>query len=49
MSIVIKVIRTNDKVRILFDGDLVFSLISGKAGIVRKKHEGYLYTQNYIK
>lgn len=44
-----KIIRTKDKVRLLCEGDLIFSLISGKAAIVQKEHEGYLYTQNYIK
>lgn len=29
--------------------DIVFSLISGTAGIVRKEDQVYLYTQNYIK
>lgn len=44
-----KSIRTWDKVNVLFEGDVVFSLISGTASIVSKDHEGYLYTQNYIK
>lgn len=44
-----KVIRTNDMVTTLFSKDIVFSLISGTACIVSKQHEGYLYTQNYIK
>jgi|GEM_PF-190401 restriction endonuclease S subunit len=44
-----KQVRTKDKVNTLYDGDVVFSLITGIATIVRKKHEGYLYTQNYIK
>lgn len=44
-----KQIRTKDDVRTLNNGDVVFSLISGKAAIVRKEHEGYLFTQNYIR
>ena len=36
-----KQVRTNDKVNILCARDIVFSLTSG--------HEGYLYTQNYVK
>ncbi|MBE5965609.1 MAG: restriction endonuclease subunit M [Lachnospiraceae bacterium] len=44
-----KQVRTNDKVNILCAGDVVFSLTSGTASIVRKEHEGYLYTQNYVK
>jgi restriction endonuclease S subunit len=44
-----KQIRTSDNVGTLESGDLVFSLISGKATIVRGSHNGYLYTQNYVK
>ncbi|EDU36720.1 hypothetical protein [Clostridium sporogenes] len=44
-----KQIRTNDKVNTLCNGDVVFSLITGSATIVRKEHEGYIYTQNYVK
>ncbi len=44
-----KQVRTNDKVNTLCDGDVVFSLITGIAAMVRKEHEGYLYTQNYVK
>lgn len=44
-----KIIRTKDQVNTLFGGDIIFSLISGTACIVSKEHEGYLYTQNYIK
>lgn len=42
-------VRTNDKVSTLSNGDVIFSLITGNAAIVRKEHEGYLYTQNYVK
>ncbi|MCB2361585.1 restriction endonuclease subunit S [Clostridium estertheticum] len=44
-----KQVRTNDKVNTLCDGEVVFSLITGIATIVSKEHEGYLYTQNYVK
>lgn len=44
-----KQVRTNDKVSTLSTGDVLFSLITGKATVVRKEHEGYLYTQNYVK
>lgn len=44
-----KQVRTNDKVSTLSTGDVLFSLITGKTTIVRKEHEGYLYTQNYVK
>lgn len=44
-----KQVRTNDKVNTLCGGDVVFSLITGIATIVSKEHEGYLYTQNYVK
>lgn len=43
-----KQVRTFDKVNTLCQGDVVFSLISGKSTIVRVNHEGYLYTQNYV-
>lgn len=44
-----KQVRTQDTVNTLLEGDVVFSLISGVATLVRKAHEGYLYTQNYVK
>lgn len=44
-----KQVRTFDKVNTLCHGDIVFSLISGKSTIVGANHQGYLYTQNYIK
>lgn len=44
-----KQIRTYDEVNTLEKGDVIFSLISGTSSIVSKEHEGYLYTQNYIK
>jgi hypothetical protein len=44
-----KQIRTSDNVGTLKSGDLVFSLISGRATIVRSNHSGYLFTQNYVR
>jgi hypothetical protein len=44
-----KLIRTFDSVCTLERGDLIFSLISGKATIVSSSHDGYLYTQNYVR
>lgn len=44
-----KQVRTFDKVSTLCQGDVVFSLISGKSTIVGANHQGYLYTQNYVK
>lgn len=44
-----KQIKTYDEVNTLVKGDIIFSLISGTSSIVSKEHEGYLYTQNYIK
>lgn len=42
-------VRTFDKVNTLCQGDIIFSLISGKSAIVGVNHQGYLYTQNYVK
>lgn len=44
-----KQVRTKDKVSTLCENDIIFSLINGIATIVSKEHEGYLYTQNYVK
>lgn len=44
-----KQVRTFDKVSTLRQGDVVFSLISGRSTIVGVNHQGYLYTQNYVK
>jgi restriction endonuclease S subunit len=44
-----KQVRTHDKVNTLYVGDVIFSLISGISTIIRKEHQGYLYTQNYVK
>jgi len=44
-----KQVRTFDKVSTVKTGDAVFSLISGKAAIVRESHSGFLFTQNYVK
>ncbi|MFT4008004.1 MAG: restriction endonuclease subunit S, partial [Lacrimispora sp.] len=43
-----KQVRTFDKVNTLCQGNVVFSLISGKSAIVGINHQGYLYTQNYV-
>lgn len=40
---------TFDELNLLQEGDVVFSLISGMTSMVQKEHEGYLFTQNYIK
>lgn len=44
-----KEVRTKDRVHTLAAGDVLFSLIAGKAAIVGDGHAGYIYTQNYIK
>jgi hypothetical protein len=44
-----KWIRTFDEVSTVKKGDVLFSLISGKATLVRDNHQGYLFTQNYVK
>lgn len=44
-----KQIATFDTVNTLDAGDIVFSLTSGKTSIVQKNHQGYLFTQNFIK
>jgi hypothetical protein len=43
-----KQIRTFDTVTTVATGDVVFSLVSGKAAIVQAGHSGYLFTQNYV-
>ncbi|MDG2951560.1 restriction endonuclease subunit S domain-containing protein [Exercitatus varius] len=46
----LKKIRTFDLINsLLSTGDVIFSLISGKATIVSEQHQGFLYTQNYVK
>lgn len=44
-----KQVRTFDRVNTLCQYDVIFSLISGKSAIVGASHQGYLYTQNYVK
>lgn len=44
-----KRVRTMDDVNTLSTGDIIFSLISGSAAVIREAHQGYLYTQNYVK
>lgn len=41
--------RTMDPVVTVAKGDLIFSLISGKAAIIQPWQDGYLITQNYVK
>lgn len=43
-----KQVKTFDKVKTAVKGDVVFSLLSGTATIVREEHQGYLLTQNYV-
>lgn len=42
-------VRTFECVSTAVAGDVIFSLISGKAAIVQTGHSGYLFTQNYVK
>lgn len=44
-----RTISTLDELSFIKEGDILFSLISGRATIVRQIHQGYLYTQNYAK
>ena len=44
-----KQIRTEYKGSTLKAGDLIFSTISGMATVVSSDHEGYLFTQNYVR
>lgn len=44
-----KQVRTFDKVNTVCQGDVIFSFISGKSATVGANHQGYLYTQNYVK
>lgn len=44
-----KSIQTFDEVVTLNEGDVVFSLVSGQAAVVRQSHQGYLLTQNFVK
>ena len=44
-----KQIRTEYKGSTLKAGDLIFSTISGMATLVSSDHEGYLFTQNYVR
>ncbi|WP_139652415.1 restriction endonuclease subunit M [Raoultibacter phocaeensis] len=41
-------IRTFDRVSTVNAGDVIFSLISGKATVVQENHAGYLFTQNFV-
>jgi len=44
-----KEITTTNKVDLVHSGDVLFSLVSGRAGIVKPKHDNYLFTQNFVK
>jgi hypothetical protein len=44
-----KQIQTLDLVSTLEPGDIIFSLISGKAAAIQPRHQGYLFTQNYVR
>lgn len=44
-----RTISTMDDLSLVNEGDILFSLISGRATIVSEKHRGYLYTQNYVR
>lgn len=44
-----KKIKTSDEVNVVKKGDLIFSLISGRAAIVKKDYENYIFTQNFVK
>lgn len=44
-----KKIKTFDEVVVTSPGEVVFSLLSGTASIVRAERSGYLLTQNYVK
>lgn len=44
-----KSISTLDELNLVHEGDILFSLISGRTTIVNKKHQEYLFTQNYVK
>lgn len=43
-----KQVRTFDSVNTVSAGDVVFSLLSGKAAIVQVQRSGHLLTQNYV-
>lgn len=42
-------IRTHDRVCVLQSGDVVFSLLTGKAAIVGPVHDGCIFTQNHVR
>ncbi len=42
-----RIIRTEEKVTTLQEGNIVFSFLSGKAAIVGAGHHGYFYAQSY--
>lgn len=44
-----KQIRSMRLCNTLNPGDLIFSTISGEATVVGREHQGYIFTQNYIR
>lgn len=44
-----KQIQTEMEVSSLKTGEVIFSLISGTASVVRAIHDGYMFTHNYVK
>lgn len=44
-----RTVRTYSDVSTLKKGDVIFSLISGKAAIVSERYQNYLHTQNYVR
>lgn len=45
----IKTLRTPDYVETVQQGDLIYSIIQSKAGVVSAEHDGMLLTSNYVK
>ncbi|MFD1410635.1 restriction endonuclease subunit S domain-containing protein [Lapidilactobacillus gannanensis] len=43
-----KQIRTHDEVNLLHGGEVIFNLVSGRAAVVSTRHDGYIYTQNFV-
>lgn len=44
-----KTIRLREYRDPLLKGDLIFSTINGKATVIGPEHEGYIFTQNYVR
>lgn len=45
----IRKIRTAEPVKTLKTGDVIYSLTSRKAAVVQDLHDGYLFTQNFVR